>query len=82
MAAVLQPAIHNPQKSQLIMLYICPKFRENILKDFRVIERARFVMDRQTDRQLWEKQSVCPSCGMVNVISQGLSLIVLTGTYF
>ena len=26
----------------LIMLYICTKFRENILKGFRVIERTRF----------------------------------------
>ena len=52
MAAFLQPATHNPQNYQLIMLYICPKFRENILKDFRVIEGAGFVMDRQTDRQI------------------------------
>ena len=41
MASILQPATHNLQNSQLIMLNICPKFHEKTLKDFRVIERTR-----------------------------------------
>ena len=33
----------------LIMVYICTKFHKNILNGFRVMERTRFVTDRQTD---------------------------------
>ena len=36
----------------LIMLYICTKFRKNILNGFRVVERTQFVTARQTDTQL------------------------------
>ena len=35
---------------RLIMVYICTKFRENILNGSRVMERIRFVTNRQTNR--------------------------------
>ena len=34
-----------------MLIYICIKFREYSLSGFQVIERTRFVTDRQTDRQ-------------------------------
>ena len=46
------------------MDYISSKFDENILNGLRVMERTRFVTDRQTethiqtDRLLWKKQYV------------------------
>ena len=47
---------------RLIVFYVCTKFNENISKDVRVIERTRFMtdkqMDIQTDRQLWEELEV------------------------
>ena len=36
----------------LMILNIFTKFYENILKIFKVIERTRFVMDRQADGQI------------------------------
>ena len=36
---------------RLIMVNICTKLSENILKDFRFMERTRFVMDRQSHTQ-------------------------------
>ena len=35
----------------LMLIDICIKFREYSLSGFQVIERTRFVTDRQTDRQ-------------------------------
>ena len=35
----------------LMLIDICIKFREYSLSDFQVIERTRFVTDRQTDGQ-------------------------------
>ena len=46
---------------RLIVLFICIKFRESILKGFRVIERTRFVTDRQTDN--YEKIYMSPPDG-------------------
>ena len=36
---------------QLMLVDTCIKFREYSLSGFQVIERTRFVTDRQTDRQ-------------------------------
>ena len=44
---------------QLIMLYKCTKFHCNISYGFGVIERTRFVMDRQTDGRT-ERNSMSP----------------------
>ena len=35
----------------LMLIYICIKFHEYSLSGFQVIERTRFVTDRQTDRR-------------------------------
>ena len=41
------------------MVYICTKGRESISNGLRVIERTRFVMDRQTDTQSQTDKQVC-----------------------
>ena len=51
---------------RLMMLYICTKFRENILNDLRVMERKRFVTVRQTT----EKNNISPPEAGYTVISQ------------
>ena len=36
---------------RLMLIDICMKFREDSFRGFQVIERTRFVTDRQTDRR-------------------------------
>ena len=53
-----------------MMLYICTKFHGNDLNDFRVMERTRFVADRQTDgqRDNYGKRNMSPpegGCGNI-----------------
>ena len=43
------PFLHSAP--HLMLINICIKFREYSLSDFQVIERTRFVTDKQTDRQ-------------------------------
>ena len=43
------PFLHSAR--HLMLIDICIKFREYSLSGFQVIERTRFVTDRQTDRQ-------------------------------
>ena len=43
------PFLHSARR--LMLIDICMKFREDSLRGFQVIERTRFVTDRQTDRQ-------------------------------
>ena len=43
------PFLHSARR--LMLIDICMKFRDDSLRGFQVIERTRFVTDRQTDRQ-------------------------------
>ena len=43
------PFLHSA--FHLMLIDICIKFREYSIRGFQVIERTRFVTDRQTDRQ-------------------------------
>ena len=43
----------------LMLIDICIKFREYSLSGFQVIERTRFVTDRQTDRQTPGGKTIC-----------------------
>ena len=43
------PFLHSAR--HLMLIDICIKFREYSLSGFQVIERTRFVTDRQTDRR-------------------------------
>ena len=43
------PFLHSAH--HLMLINICIKFHEYSLSGFQVIERTRFVTDRQTDRQ-------------------------------
>ena len=43
------PFLHSAR--HLMLIDICIKFREYSFRGFQVIERTRFVTDRQTDRQ-------------------------------
>ena len=43
------PLLHSAR--HLMLIDICIKFREYSLSGFQVIERTRFVTDRQADRQ-------------------------------
>ena len=43
------PFLHSAR--HLMLIDICIKFHEYSLSGFQVIERTRFVTDRQTDRQ-------------------------------
>ena len=45
-----------------MLIDICIKFREYSLSGFQVIERTRFVTDRQTDRQTdAQGKTICPA---------------------
>ena len=44
------PFLHSAR--HLMLIDICIKFRDYSLSGFQVIERTRFVTDRQTDRQM------------------------------
>ena len=43
------PLLHSAR--HLMLIDLCIKFREYSLSGFQVIERTRFVTDRQTDRR-------------------------------
>ena len=43
-----------------MLIDICIKFREYSLSGFQVIERTRFVTDRQTDGQTDRRTDGCP----------------------
>ena len=58
------------------MLYICTKFHEIFLNGFRIIERTRFVTDRQTDIQLLEKQCL-PQKGERDILILTIIIIMI-----
>ena len=68
---------------RLMLIDICMKFREDSFRGFQVIERTRFVTDRQTDRRTdrrtdgqtpGEKQYVSqPFGGRHNFYGKGIS---------
>ena len=49
------PFLHSAR--HLVLIDICIKFREYSLSGFQLIERTRFVTDRQTDAQ---GKTICP----------------------
>ena len=64
---------------QLMLVDTCIKFREYSLSGFQVIERTRFVTDRQTDRQTngcpgKNNMSPDPEGGDIMMLSKPLSI--------
>ena len=69
---------------RLMLIDICMKFREDSFRGFQVIERTRFVTDRQTDRRTpGEKQYVSQPFGgrHKNEVSLTDTFYSLVGVY-
>ena len=65
---------------RLMLIDICMKFREDSFRGFQVIERTRFVTDRQTDGRPG-KNNMSPNPSGGDIMIMCIQNLVLIGLY-